>query len=81
MNEDIALTSQKFSENALDAMDNWHYQVHDAAMLDGLPQDVIDAAAQAASEAVAQSAETDSADQSNDAGGTDQSAQAGWRLP
>lgn len=54
LNEEIALTSQKFSENALDAMDNWHYQVDDAVMLEGLPQDVIDAAAQTARDAVAE---------------------------
>lgn len=54
LNEEIALISQKFSENALDAMDNWHYHVTDARILEGLPQDVIDAAAEAASEAATQ---------------------------
>ena len=64
LNEEIALTSQKFSENALDAMDNWHYQVTDEAMLEGLPQDVIDAAAQAAQEAAQQEkAQAEAADQ------------------
>lgn len=75
LSEDIALTSQKFSENALDAMDNWHYQVDDASMLEGLPQDVIDAAAQAASEAAAQGAEQQG-DQTADHTG----APAGWRF-
>ncbi|AFK62498.1 oligopeptidase A [Advenella kashmirensis WT001] len=80
LNEDIALTSQKFSENALDAMDNWHYQVHDAAMLEGLPQDVIDAAAQAASEAATQSTEADDAAGSDSTDNALQPAQAGWRF-
>ncbi len=71
LNEDIALTSQKFSENALDAMDNWHYQVTDAAMLEGLPQDVIDAAAEAAREA----AQQDPADSVED-----RAHAAGWRF-
>ena len=71
LNEEIALTSQKFSENALDAMDSWHYQVDDAAMLEGLPQDVIDAAAQAASEAASQEGEP-AADRAG--------APAGWRF-
>ena len=77
LNEDIALTSQKFSENALDAMDNWHYQVDDAAMLEGLPQDVIDAAAQAASEAAAQAAATETSVTVDHA---DNAGSAGWRF-
>ena len=51
LNEALALTSQKFSENALDAMDAWHYDVTDPDRLAGLPQDVINAAAEAATEA------------------------------
>lgn len=51
LNEALALTSQKFSENTLDAMDSWYYDVTDPARLAGLPQDVINAAAEAATDA------------------------------
>ncbi|NEN75078.1 M3 family metallopeptidase [Pelistega sp. NLN82] len=48
ISEEIAQLSQKFSENALDAVDNWAYFVNDEKDLAGLPQDAINAAAEAA---------------------------------
>ncbi|AIL32543.1 M3 family metallopeptidase [Basilea psittacipulmonis] len=47
-NEELALTQQKFSENCLDATDEWAYFCHDEAELSGLPQSVIDMARQEA---------------------------------
>ncbi|MGE4452518.1 M3 family metallopeptidase [Castellaniella sp.] len=43
-----AQVSQKFSENVLDATDGWSLLIADEARLDGLPADVVAAAAQAA---------------------------------
>ena len=43
-----AQTSQKFSENVLDATDSWSLLITDEAQLAGLPPDVVSAAAQAA---------------------------------
>jgi oligopeptidase A len=43
-----AQVSQKFSENVLDATDGWFLLVTDETRLDGLPPDVVAAAAQAA---------------------------------
>ncbi|ARP86980.1 M3 family metallopeptidase [Bordetella genomosp. 9] len=43
-----AQTSQKFSENVLDAVDAWSLLVQDEAKLDGIPADVKQAARQAA---------------------------------
>ena len=48
ISEKIALTSQKFSENSLDAVDSWELIVSDEKELEGLPQDAINAARQAA---------------------------------
>ncbi|HEY0296739.1 MAG TPA: M3 family metallopeptidase [Bordetella sp.] len=43
-----AQASQKFSENALDAIDAWSLFLEDASRLDGLPEDVLAAAREAA---------------------------------
>lgn len=43
-----AMLSQKFSENVLDSVDRWALYITDASRLAGLPDDVIDAARQAA---------------------------------
>lgn len=48
ISEELAQASQKFSENSLDAVDNWAHFEQDVNALDGLPQDAIDAAAAAA---------------------------------
>ncbi|AZV93794.1 oligopeptidase A [Bordetella sp. J329] len=48
--EQQAQVSQKFSENVLDAIDAWALYVEDAARLDGLPEDVRQAARNAAQE-------------------------------
>lgn len=48
INEQLASLSQKFSENALDAVDNWEYIVDSRDILEGLPEDAITAAAEAA---------------------------------
>ncbi|MEI2417563.1 M3 family metallopeptidase [Orrella sp. JC864] len=45
-----AQVSQKFSENVLDSVDGWSLLVEDEAELDGLPQDVKDAARDAAAQ-------------------------------
>lgn len=42
--DDEAQASQKFSENVLDAIDQWFLLVDDASRLDGIPADVCDAA-------------------------------------
>ncbi|RUO63536.1 oligopeptidase A [Pseudidiomarina insulisalsae] len=42
--------SSQFSNNLLDATDNWHYLVTDEAQLSGLPESAVDAAASAAEE-------------------------------
>lgn len=44
-----AQLSQKFSENVLDSVDQWSMYITDKARLDGLPQDVVHAAGDAAS--------------------------------
>lgn len=41
---DLAQLSQKFSENVLDAVDQWSLLVEDKNQLAGIPEDVIDAA-------------------------------------
>ena len=46
--EEQATTSQQFSENVLDSTDHWALYVTDEAQLDGIPQDVKDAAQHAA---------------------------------
>ncbi len=51
LSEQQAQASQKFSENVLDSIDEWELIVTDETQLDGIPQDVLDAAAQAAQEA------------------------------
>jgi oligopeptidase A len=43
-----AQASQKFSENVLDSVDRWSLLINDEARLAGLPQDVVDAASEAA---------------------------------
>ncbi len=48
ISDELAQTSQQFSEHVLDAIDQWHYLVTDEQELDGLPADVIAAAARAA---------------------------------
>ncbi|CAM4088996.1 M3 family metallopeptidase [Kerstersia similis] len=48
--EQQAQVSQKFSENVLDAIDAWALYVEDEAQLDGLPDDVRQAARNAAQE-------------------------------
>ncbi|NLY65007.1 MAG: M3 family metallopeptidase, partial [Alcaligenaceae bacterium] len=48
ISEQIALISQKFSENSLDAVDSWELLVNDESELEGLPQDAINAAKSAA---------------------------------
>ena len=50
ISEELAKTSQKFSENALDSVDSWAHYETELSALDGLPQDAIDAAANAAQE-------------------------------
>lgn len=50
ISEELAKTSQKFSENSLDAVDSWAHYEYDLQALEGLPQDAIDAAAAAAKE-------------------------------
>jgi len=42
---ELAQQSQKFSENALDAMDDWALLIEDESRLAGLPPDVVQAAA------------------------------------
>lgn len=48
LSEQIAVASQKFSENVLDARDRWTLHVEDEARLEGLPPDVRRTARQAA---------------------------------
>lgn len=48
ISEELAQTSQKFSENALDSVDSWAHYEQELGALEGLPQDAIHAAAQAA---------------------------------
>lgn len=50
ISEELAKTSQKFSENALDSVDSWAHYETELSALEGLPQDAIDAAANAAQE-------------------------------
>ncbi|MDT0216469.1 M3 family metallopeptidase [Alcaligenes sp. AB3] len=50
ISEELAQTSQQFSEHVLDAIDQWHYLVTDQAELDGIPDDVLAAAQRAAQE-------------------------------
>lgn len=51
ISDEAAQVSQKFSENALDAVDHWELLVDDAQRLEGIPADVLDAAQAAAAEA------------------------------
>jgi len=44
LSDKMAQASQKFSENVLDAMDDWSYHVQDENRLEGLPEDVRQAA-------------------------------------
>lgn len=44
ISDEAAQVSQKFSENALDAVDSWSLVIEDETRLDGIPQDVLDAA-------------------------------------
>lgn len=48
ISEQLANTSQKFSENALDAVDNWAHYVDNREELAGIPEDTLTAAAEAA---------------------------------
>lgn len=48
ISEQLANISQKFSENALDAVDNWAYFVENRDELAGIPEDTLTAAAEAA---------------------------------
>ncbi len=48
ISEQLANISQKFSENALDAVDNWAYFVESRDELVGIPEDTLTAAAEAA---------------------------------
>ncbi|AYN21037.1 MULTISPECIES: M3 family metallopeptidase [Alcaligenes] len=50
ISEELAQTSQQFSEHVLDAIDQWYYLVTDQAELDGIPDDVLAAAQRAAQE-------------------------------
>lgn len=50
ISEELAQTSQQFSEHVLDAIDQWHYLVTDEKELEGVPADVLAAAARAAQE-------------------------------
>lgn len=50
LSDEEARISQKFSENCLDAVDEWHTLVTDADRLAGIPPDVISAAATLAKE-------------------------------
>lgn len=51
ISEETAQVSQKFSENALDAVDQWELLISEESRLEGLPADVVKAAATAAQEA------------------------------
>ena len=51
LSEQLALASQKFSENVLDARDRWELYVDDESRLDGVPADVRRTARQAAQDA------------------------------
>ncbi|MCX5591679.1 M3 family metallopeptidase [Alcaligenes endophyticus] len=48
ISEQLAQSSQRFSEHVLDAIDAWSLYVEDANQLDGLPADSLEAAAEAA---------------------------------
>lgn len=48
ISDEAAQVSQKFSENALDAVDEWQLLVKDEKRLEGIPADVLDAAKAAA---------------------------------
>jgi len=48
ISDEAAQVSQKFSENALDAIDQWALLIDDADQLKGIPGDVLDAARAAA---------------------------------
>ena len=50
ISEELAQTSQQFSEHVLDAIDQWHYLVTDEKELEGVPADVLAAAARTAQE-------------------------------
>ncbi len=50
ISDETAQVSQKFSENALDAVDQWELIVTDERQLQGIPADVIDAARAAAAD-------------------------------
>lgn len=48
ISEQQALASQRFSENVLDSMDQWALYISDRSQLDGVPEDVLSAFAEAA---------------------------------
>lgn len=48
ISDEAAQVSQKFSENALDAVDEWALFISDRAQLEGIPDDVLEAAHAAA---------------------------------
>jgi len=48
ISEREAQVTQKFSENVLDAIDDWSLHITDTARLDGIPEDVLEAARAAA---------------------------------
>lgn len=48
ISEQLALSSQRFSENVLDSMDQWALYIEDESELTGIPQDVKSAMAHAA---------------------------------
>lgn len=50
ISDEAAQVSQKFSENALDAVDEWELFITDESRLEGIPADVRDAARAAAAE-------------------------------
>ena len=50
ISDEAAQVSQKFSENALDAVDSWELLVTDESRLEGIPSDVRDAARAAAAD-------------------------------
>lgn len=51
ISDEAAQVSQKFSENALDAVDQWQLFIDDERRLEGIPADVLNAAQRSAQEA------------------------------
>ena len=50
LSDETAQVSQKFSENTLDSVDSWELIVTDPVRLEGIPEDVLEAARQAGEE-------------------------------